>query len=350
MKHFGGASYESAQGAAKLADGYVICGYSSSFGNGNFDAYVVKTDLNGNLMWQNTYGGVNNDQGYSIRATLDGNLIICGSTDLTSTSQTGNTNLEFWKIDNFGNIIWQRKFSASGANTRGYSVEQAQDGGYVAAGNTDSSPQGYIVKVDSSGNTLWINQVSNAYFESYDSIAATSDGGYIASSGMQLVKIDAAGNTLWNQFYNDYNNWQSFVKVTSDGGYILSGTNDNYPNYDFLAVKVDAAGNCQWARTWDYTGLGSDDEVYSCMQDLSGNYVFTGVSDNKAAVLKTDSSGNQIWFKKYGTGTQAAQDTGSYVLESADNNYIITGTTYTSGPFGDYFIMKLDPATGNKIW
>lgn len=352
FKHFGGASFETAKGAARVADGYVITGYSNSFGNGNQDMYIVKTGLNGDLLWQKVFGGIYNDQCYSIRPTLDGNLIVCGSSDISATAYSGDSVLELAKFDTSGNILWDRKFSAPGTYASGITVEQALDGGYVGAGYCDNSPYGYLVKVDAAGNTVWINNIMSN-FSSYDGLAATVDGGYISSHGETLVKLDASGNTVWNQYYGDYSAWESTVRVTADAGYLLSGTNYSYAaggNYDFFAIKADASGNCQWAKTWDFTGLGSQDNLYHGMQDSSGNYIFTGNSDNAVAVLKTDSAGNMIWFKKYGPGANMVQDSGAYIMESADNKYIITGTTFSGGSFGDYFIMKVDPATGDKIW
>jgi|GEM_PF-5679267 hypothetical protein len=256
------------------------------------------------------------------------------------------------KISGAGEKLWERKFASPGNHyCYGAAVIEAQDGGYVTAGYSDFSPQGFNVKVDAAGNTVWIK---NNYIlcEQGEGIVQTTDLGFAVSGEGYIEKFDLSGILQWQKYYQDYDTmaYTCSIITTADSGYLIAESmNETAAKYDFCAIKADASGNCVWAKTWDISGTDAGDYVYSCMQDTNGNFVLAGSSGMDVAVLKISSSGVEIWKKIYAGGlTQGGMAT--HVMASPDNNYVITGTTSSGGGFADYFIMEINALTGDKIW
>jgi len=260
---YGGTQWDRASSLVVTSDGgYAIVGRTNSFGEGGSDAWLVKTDASGNMMWNHTYGGTNFDAALSLVVTSDGGYAIAGFT-----SSFGAGDADFWlvKTDSSGDMEWSQTYGGTGLD-RAYAVVVASDGGYALAGYTDSfDSEGYdfwLVKTDSSGNMEWSQTYGGTEYEYAFSLVATSDGGYAmagetgsfgAEGDFWLVKTDASGNMMWSQNYGvgtKYDRAYSLA-VTSDGGYVIAGgTAISDENVDFGLVKTDSSGNMVWQKTY----------------------------------------------------------------------------------------------------
>ena len=149
---YGGTDYDIANAVLQVADGgYVIVGTTRSFGAGETDVYLVKTDADGNTRWTKTYGGENNDFGYSVEQIPDGGFVLAGA---TQSFGEGAADVYVVATDSSGRERWARTFGGD-SNDYAYSIRPTADKGYVVAGYTRSFGAGgedaYLIKTDSLG-------------------------------------------------------------------------------------------------------------------------------------------------------------------------------------------------------
>jgi hypothetical protein len=161
-KRYGGNDNEWANSIQQSNDnGYIIAGTTTSFGAGNKDIYLIRTDANGNVMWSKTYGGAGDEEGNSVQLTDDGGYIITGS---TTSFGAGSTDAYLIKTDSSGNLIWSKTFGEAGGTNEGLDVKQTNNGGFVLTGSS-FSVGGYLsvlyIKTDEQGIST-CNQVNPA--------------------------------------------------------------------------------------------------------------------------------------------------------------------------------------------
>jgi len=230
---FGGIGREKTYSVSQVAGGYIIAGYTESYGAGNYDFWLVKTDTKGEEQWNNTFGRNRNDWIESIQQTRDGGYILAGVT-LSFWSGVNHSEFLMVKTDSNGNEQWYRTFGGVGAEFNP-SVGLSPDGGYILGGGTFSFDDAdyWLIKTDADGNIQW----DRTFKGRLDSFLQTPDGGYIINGNLynpSIIKIDLNGTEQWDirMKCNELN----FVLQTSDGGYILAGID----NSKVLLVKLMA--------------------------------------------------------------------------------------------------------------
>ena len=194
-KSFGGTGDDGGQSVQRTNDGgYIVAGYTYSFGTGEGDIYLIKINPlvnskgGGDTLWTKTYGGTGDERGYSVQQIDDGGYIIAG---YTTSYGAGESDIYLIKTNSLGNTLWTKTFGGR-RDERGYSVQQTEDGGYIFAGYTTSygagSSDAYLIKTDSLGNKLWTKTFGGSDSDWVQSVQQTSDGGYI-STGTKVSSL-----------------------------------------------------------------------------------------------------------------------------------------------------------------
>lgn len=362
-KLYGGELDDEAAAIVQTGDGgYVIAGTTYSFGAGSADFWLIKTDTDGNVEWNQTYGGPGYDAANAMVQTGDGGYAIAGQ---TYSFGAGNSDCWLVKVDSSGSLQWNRTYGTT-TDDESTSVIQTSDGGYAVVGNIGSG-QVWLIKTDVSGNMQWNRTIGGSGSDYANSVVQTSDGGYALAgttssfsddgqSDFWLVKTDSSGNVEWNKTYTKQktDNAKSVVQ-TSDGGYTLAGytTRAIVDTPDVWVINVDSGGNMEWNVTWAPSEPALTD---SMIQTSDGGYVVTGWTSSLGGfpglssymlLIMIDADGNMQRIKTYeGLGDSNAL----FAVQTDDGGYALAGTTRSTyqGAYYDVWFAEVD-ASGDPV-
>jgi hypothetical protein len=318
--------------------GFIVAGWRERFKSSNNkdsrdvdQIYVVRTDSQGDTLWTREYGGNDQDKAYSVKQTSDGGFIIAGYTG--SFSINGNFDVYLIKIDSTGDTTWTRTFGTA-ENEEGWSVDQTSDGGFIIAGNTthiSSSRNIYLVRTDSTGDTLWTKpyQLGAAY-----SVKQTKDKGFIVTGysidttsnrnyQLFLICTDSIGDTIWTKTYGDTNSSETGRSIlqTSDNGFIITGAKNIGKSYNTYLLRTDSKGDTVWTKIYNPGGISRG---YSVDQTADNGFIVTGVARGDVYILRTDPNGDTLWTMTY--GTLNSDQRGQSVQQTSDGGFIVAGT------------------------
>jgi hypothetical protein len=307
QKIFDGGDNEEGWEIQKTADkGFILCGFTKSYGAGQNDMYVLKLDSIGNKEWDRVLGSSFSDGAYSIFETLENGYVLCGSN-----SSSGNDDVHVIKMNNLGNVIWENSFGGSG-NDFGFKIRALEDFSFIVLGQSESYGHG--------GKDIY------------------------------LLKIDNAGNLIFSKTYGGTQNElaRDFI-VTSSNEIVISATTSSYGAgaQDGYLLKVDSLGVIIWAKT--YGGIDND-RFWSIEETNGGNYIISGFTEsvgagmNDAWLIETDTSGTIIWSKAYGS---LAQEQMIDVIQTEDGGFATIGCSSGYGSSGNMFLIKTD-VQGNE--
>ena len=324
--------------------GYIIAG-TTGWGNAA-DVYLLKTDVKGNEQWSKTYGGSKSDSGFSVQQTSDGGYIIAGS---TASYGSGQSDVYLIKTDANGSTEWHSAIGGSLSETASC-VQQTSDGGYIVTGYSGTWSEHpyvdlYLVKTDANGNEEWSRTWGGEHIDWGHSVRQTLDGGYIVTGhinhDLYLLKTDTGGNEEWSRIF-DCGEIGHSVQQTLDGGFIITGYSAA-GGRDVYLIKTDVKGKEEWSRTF---GGSKSDYGYSVQQTFDGGYIVVGRTDSYGAglsdvyLIKIDARGNKEWSKTVG-GQES--DEAFSVQETSDRGYITAGRTGSFGTYNDIYLIRVVP-------
>lgn len=294
-KTFEGNADDAAVSVIELKDGYIVLGWTNSYGAGSTDVWLIKVDLNGVQQWSRTIGGINNDKAFSIQQTADDGYILAGYT-----MSGGYQNGWLIKTDINGFLQWNRTFE----------------------GKTYLGRDSHLV---------------------FTNVKQTEDGGYILVAMRRLIKTDANGNEQWNRMLSKLSiNEQYFVNQTSDGGYMIIGMGDEEMDSinKVWLIKTNPEGEEQWNKT--STEGTKEDGMLSSQFTFDGGYIIAGETkstsseDTAAQLIKIDVNGNEQWNKKFERGFSS--NVATSVWQTSDGGYIVT----VQESIGDNLLIKIE--------
>jgi len=355
QKAFGGEDSDGANSVQQTTDGgYIVAGWTSSFGSGGQDVYILKLNSKGEVEWQKTFGGKDNDEAKSIQQTADGGYIVAGG---TSSFGSGWQDVYILKLNSKGEVEWQKTFGGE-EDDEANSIQQTADGGYIVAGGTSSFGSGwqdvYILKLNSKGEVEWQKTFGGGDSDGANSVQQTTDGGYIVAGWTEsfgsgddvyILKLNSRGDLEWQKtFGGKYSDEANSIQQTADGGYIVAGGTSSFGSggTDVCILKLNSKGQLEWQKTF---GGGDSDEANSIQQTTDGGYIVVGWTNSLGSggydvyILKLNSKGEAEWQK---TSGGKDYDEANSIQQTTDGGYIVVGWTKSFGSGGDICLLKLD--------
>jgi predicted secreted protein len=305
---FGGGGVDVGESVMETEDGgIVVAGYTTSFGAGGKDAWLLKADADGNEEWDENLGGPDDDAAWSVVETEDGGIVLLGYTD-----SYGIGKFDVWllKTDADGVEVWNRTFGGPG-DDEGMAVGVARDGGLIIAGRTDSYGVGgrdaWLIKADAEGNEIWERTFGGAGEDCLCSVQEIDDGyaaaGFTSSFGsgkseVWLLRTDSEGTEIWNRTFGiSAGDFGSSVVPADDGGLIVTGWTSRDGSRtspdDALLIKTDSEGGAEWTALLGGDGTQSG---VSVLEAEDGGIIVSGFSNRGGA------GGFDLWMTKLRDG------------------------------------------------
>lgn len=364
---FGGSGIDVGYSVKETLDRrYIVAGSTSSYGAGNTDVYLVKVDSMGFPIWEKTFGGFNNDVGRSVIQLSDSGYVVAG---FTNSYGAGGYDAYILKTDKNGNLIWQKTFGGLDWDFA-YDLVQATDGDIVVCGNTSSSgagkKDGLLLKYDLGGTLVWQKTIGGIENEELRSVIKTNDNflatvGYTESNGdvngdVYFYKFDLEGNTIfYNIFGGPGKDFANDITQKYNNDYIIAGakTYSSNPNLEGLMYSISSSGAFIY-ENHHQNFSGAEAEFVSVCSDI-GNLTLTAFAWNRQkAPFKMQESifialplGIYYFINEAG----GSEDEYVYSLESTfDSCFISVGVTNSFGSLnGDVFLIKRDTTFNNNM-
>ncbi len=357
---FGGNGIDIGYSAKQTLDRqYIITGSTSSYGAGNTDVYLVKLDSMGQILWQKTFGGFANDVGKSVIQVPDSGYIVAG---FTSSFGAGGYDAYILRTDKAGTLIWQKTFGGTDwdfANDLIYSP----DGDIMVVGNTSSfgngKKDGFVIKYDFLGNLVFQKYFGGIEDDELRSIIRTNDlniatVGYTKSKGdingdCYFLKLNLNGDTLFTRKdggpYNDY--WSDLVQM-NNGNYILVGAKTFTANTPTHSYKREYNSNGVFLVDAENYNSSSDENWVSIIDSYAGANFFVTIRTVPVPALNIEGNiflhKNDFTYPALVNSFCGSEDEYVYSVDKTkDGGYVCVGYSNSFGSLnGDVFLIKQD--------
>ena len=354
---YGGASGERGFSVAEVSTGgFIIVGSTKSYGAGGRDLYIVRTNSTGGFLWNKTYGGTLFDTATDIKECSSGGFIIVGWTESYG---EGGKDLWLLRTNASGDLIWDKTFGGS-KEERGEEIIECSDGGFAIIGRTASVDPGnydaWLIRLNATGGHLWNQTYGGAGIEYGYGIVECSEGGFAitgwtqsygaGSFDMWLMRTDAAGDHRWNTtFGGSASDSGSRLVEVSTGGFIIAGQTWSYSKgyADAWLVRTNASGDYLWDQIWG--GAAGNDVLRYVIEVSDGTFAATGLaatsiysSSYDVFMVRVDTNGEELWSRTYGGG---ALDEGNRIIEVSEGGYIIACETMSYGNDNQMMLLRI---------
>jgi len=357
MQTYGGENFEQSAGIVASGDGgYLVCGYSASFDSSGASIYLLKIDAAGNHVFSKTYGGSAFDLPTGLVATLDGGYAVSG---ITWSFGAGDADAFLLKTDSSGNLLWMKTLGTV-TRDKPFGMVQTSDWGFAITGTVKYDPVSanvdekiFLLKTDANGDPQWFETYGGTASEEPSSVIQSYDGGFLitgytqsfgaGSNDCYVLKTDSIGSILWAKTFGTalHETGNSIIQ-TLDTGYAIAGTSEGcgFGNGDMLIVRLDSSGDTLWSRCYGTSALEGASQI---IQAVNGDLMVLGLSiaasNYDILLLRLDAQGNLLNSVKLGSGGEQAP---SDLCMAHDSAWIITGQSNTdSDPYNDILVAKV---------
>ena len=343
----GGVGNDEGVSIVETNNGYVVVGFSESFGAGSKDILITAFSDDLAVLWSKSFGGEEEDVPRAAISNTSGDMLILGN---TYSFGAGDMDIYLIKVDADGNHLWSKTYGGN-MEERGFSIVECVDGGYILGGSTQSAGFGLrdalLIRVNAQGEVIWSKVLGIGGHQNCFNVQQTNDGGFVFTGtktgfDIQLTKLDANGNVEWNKIVNLTSQDHSrMVKQTLDGGYLCVGHVAAEPlNYDIFLLKLNAMAGFEWAKVYGKEGqseaacglfiMNAGEILVSA---FSNNFYNPTVNteDSDLLILRLDEKGNVITSFKYGGESNELFYFGadaSFAFSSPDKIALIGTTSY----------------------
>ena len=345
-RSFGGSFQDFAYSVSETNDGgFIVAGVSSSDDFdvkspiGSSDIWILKLSFDGDIEWEGSYGGKGYDIANSISQTKDSGFIIVGGTNSNEKYSTkGLMDVIIIKINEKGELEWEKTYGGSNEDNS-YSVKQTEDLGFIIAAETKSndgdissfnaSSDIWILKLNTKGELEWEKTFGGSSYEKVNKVIQTKDGNYIIlgssksndgdikySNGKEdiwLLKLNTKGELEWEKTYGGSNNEEaSSIIETKGGDFIVSCSSEsidgdivnNKGNYDYIILQIDTNGNIK--QQFNYGGSNYE-KTHGVVETTDGDYILVGSTiSNDGDITKLNGS-EDYWIVKIAGPPQPLQ-------------------------------------------
>jgi len=346
---YGGSASDKAWGVAvSNGIGTVVAGSTNSFGAGSSDVWVLKLDALGNIVWQKAYGGSDGDIARDIITTSSGDIIVVGKT-----MSFGDWIADAWvlRLDADGNIVWQKAYGGSGAGDEANAVVES-NGNIIVAGHTYSFGAGssdvLVVKLDENGDIVWQRAYGGSGSDEAWGVAVADNGDIIVvgetesfgsgSYDILVLRLDSDGSVVWQKAYGTTGaDFAYDVAILGNGDIIVVGQSGG----KLLVLRLDSNGDIVWQKTYS---IADDDLAYGVAIADNGDIIVAGRTtnytegDDYILILRLDSDGNVQWGKAYGAGAEIAYDVA--LLSNGDIAVVGETSSFSEGGSSDFVVLR----------
>ncbi|TAL60862.1 MAG: T9SS type A sorting domain-containing protein [Bacteroidetes bacterium] len=340
---YGGIDWDFGNSIIQTSAGdFVICGSTYSYGNGNGDVYLLKIDPTGVLLWDSAYGGSLEDAGNSVCSTTDGGYFVAG---YTKSFGQGEEDVYLLKSDSTGNLKWAKTYGGTGED-RGNECKLTSDGRFIVicAAKSFSALNKYenwLMKINSIGDTLWSRRDAAIYNRIATSVSQTAEGGYVFTGhddnagqyNMFLYKTDAGG---YYQDYRGYGGAQTenafSIKQTFDKGYVIVGTTESYgtgkPNIYVLKTDSNHLSTGTVQVVVSTHEIETKKEILSIVPNPASDHFIVNTTESSVIEIY-DALGRIVLTQHIATGKNTISVTGIheglYFVHVREKNRVGTG-------------------------